>query len=124
VVAVREGDASAGDKVPTYIPQANEFARKAGPLIGGTAMSMVTEILLNIPTTAHVMGGCPMARSAAAGVVDTRNRVFGYRNLYICDGSVIAANLGVNPSLTICAMTEHAMGYIPDAADTAWSDAA
>jgi cholesterol oxidase len=50
--------------------------------------------------------------------VDARNRLFGYRNLYVCDGSVIAANLGVNPSLTICALAERAMSYIPPAAST------
>jgi cholesterol oxidase len=54
-----------------------------------------------------------MGRSAEEGVVDAEHRVFGYLNLYICDGSVIAANLGVNPSLTITAMTERAMSYIP-----------
>jgi cholesterol oxidase len=115
---------SQGKRIPTFIPQANEFARKAATLIGGTAMSMVTEILLNIPATAHVLGGCPMAGTPAEGVVDGRNRVFGYRNMYICDGSVLAANLGVNPSLTICAVTERAMSYIPSAAETAWTDAA
>jgi cholesterol oxidase len=47
--------------------------------------------------------------------VDARNRLFGYRNMYVCDGSVIAANLGVNPSLTICALTERAMSFIPPA---------
>jgi len=55
--------------------------------------------------------------------VDHRNRVFGYKNMYICDGSVLAANLGVNPSLTICAVTERAMTFIPPAAETAWNDA-
>ena len=37
--------------------------------------------------------------------------------MYVCDGSVIAANLGVNPSLTICALTERAMSYIPGATE-------
>jgi cholesterol oxidase len=106
---------SHGRRIPTYIPQANEFARKAAELIGGTAMSMVTEILFDVPGTAHVLGGCPMAASPLLGVVDSRNRVFGYKNMYICDGSVIAANLGVNPSLTICALAERAMSYIPPA---------
>ena len=92
-------------------------------LIGGTPISMVTEILFNVPCTAHVLGGCPMAPSPAQGVVDNRNRVFGYKNMYVCDGSVIAANLGVNPSLTICALTERAMSYIEPAAETKWSDA-
>jgi cholesterol oxidase len=113
---------SQGKKVPTFIPQANEFARKAAQLIGGTPMSMVTEILFNVPGTAHILGGCPMAGSSADGVVDHRNRVFGYKNMYICDGSVLAANLGVNPSLTICAVTERAMTYIPAAAETVWND--
>ena len=114
---------SQGQKIPTFIPQANEFARKAAQLIGGTPMSMVTEILFNVPGTAHILGGCPMAGSSAEGVVDQRNRVFGYKNLYICDGSVLAANLGVNPSLTICAVTERAMTFIPAAAETDWNDA-
>jgi cholesterol oxidase len=104
---------SRGKPIPTFIPQANEFARQAGKLAGGVPMSMLTEILFNIPGTAHVLGGCPMAASPAEGVVDSRNRVFGYKNMYICDGSVIAANLGVNPSLTICALTERAMSYVP-----------
>lgn len=106
---------SHGKKVPTFIPQANDFARTAAQLIGGVPMSMVTEILFNVPGTAHILGGCPMGSNRAVGVVDGRNRVFGYRNMYICDGSVIASNLGVNPSLTICALTERAMSFIPNA---------
>ena len=65
-----------------------------------------------------------IAGSPDRGVVDDRHRVFGYHNLYICDGSVIAANLGVNPSLTITALAERAMSLIPPAAETAWNDAA
>lgn len=107
---------SRGRRIPTFIPQANEFARKLAQMIGGTAMSMVTEILFNVPGTAHILGGCPMADSPERGVVDHRNRVFGYENMYVCDGSVLAANLGVNPSLTICAVTERAMSYIEPAA--------
>jgi cholesterol oxidase len=104
---------SRGKRVPTFIPQANEFARKTAGLIGGTPMSMLTEILFDIPGTAHVLGGCPIGSSSREGVVDDRHRVFGYQNLYICDGSVIAANLGVNPSLTITALAERAMSFIP-----------
>jgi cholesterol oxidase len=102
-----------GRRVPTFIPEANDFARKTAQLVGGTPMSMLTEILFDIPGTAHVLGGCPIGRSAAEGVVDDRHRAFGYQNLYICDGSVIASNLGVNPSLTITALAERAMSYIP-----------
>ncbi len=57
-------------------------------------------------------------------MVDARNRVFGYKNMYVCDGSVVAANLGVNPSLTITALTERAMSFIPMERETAWDDAA
>jgi cholesterol oxidase len=114
---------SQGQRIPTFIPQANEFARQVARAIGGTPMSMVTEILFDVPGTAHILGGCAMAPSAAHGVVDSRHRLFGYRNLYVCDGSVIAANLGVNPSLTICALTERAMSQIPPAAETEWNDA-
>ena len=115
---------SRGDKVPTYIPQANAFAEKLARLAGGTAMSMLPEILFNIPGTAHCLGGCIIADSPRNGVVDSRHRVFGYRNMYVCDGSVIAANLGVNPSLTITALAERALGFIPSATDTAWDDCA
>lgn len=104
---------SRGKKVATYIPQANEFAKKFAQLTGGTGMSMLPEILFNVPGTAHCIGGCTIADSPDRGVVDSRQRVFGYKNLYICDGSVIAANLGVNPSLTIAALTERAMTFIP-----------
>ncbi len=115
---------SRGKKVPTFIPAANEFAEKFAELAGGTAMSMLPEILFNVPGTAHCLGGCVIADSPEHGVVDYRNRVFGYKNMYVCDGSVVAANLGVNPSLTITALTERAMSFIPPASQTAWKDAA
>ena len=104
---------SRGQRIPTFIPQANEFAQKMASAAGGTAMSMLPEILFDIPGTAHCLGGCVIADSPENGVVDYRNRVFGYKNMYVCDGSVIGANLGVNPSLTITALTERAMSFIP-----------
>jgi cholesterol oxidase len=114
---------SRGDKVPTYIPRANAFAKKFAEVAGGTAMSMLPEILFDIPGTAHCIGGCVIAGSPERGVVDAHHRVFGYRNMYICDGSVVSANLGVNPSLTITALAERAMSLIPSARETAWNDA-
>ncbi|HUO60972.1 MAG TPA: GMC family oxidoreductase [Candidatus Acidoferrales bacterium] len=103
---------SKGEKVPTFIPRANEFAQKFAALSGGTAMSMLTEILFDVPGTAHCLGGCVMSDSAKNGVVDAQHRVFGYQNMYVCDGSVVSANLGVNPSLTITALAERAMSHI------------
>jgi cholesterol oxidase len=115
---------SRGEKVPTYIPKANEFARKFAQLTGGFAMSMLPEILFDVPGTAHCIGGCVIADSSGHGVVDSHQRVFHYKNMYICDGSVVAANLGVNPSLTITALAERAMSFIPSAAETNWNDCA
>lgn len=115
---------SRGAKVPTYIPKANEFAEKLAQLTGGFPMSMLPEILFNVPGTAHCIGGCVIADSPSHGVVDARHRVFNYKNMYICDGSVVAANLGVNPSLTITALAERAMSYISPAAQTDWNDVA
>ncbi len=109
-----------GKRLPVFIPEANEFARKAASATGGFATTSIMEVLFNIPTTAHCMGGAGMARSAAEGVCDGKNRVFGYANMYVCDGSMLSANLGVNPSLTIAALTEHAMSHIPVATEQQW----
>ena len=115
---------SHGEKVPTYIPKANEFAKTLAKLTGGFPMSMLPEILFNVPGTAHCIGGCVIADNSTHGVIDSHHRVFNYKNMYICDGSVVAANLGVNPSLTITALAERAMSFIPPAAETDWNDAA
>lgn len=69
--------------------------------------------LLDIPNTAHILGGCPLGGDAQTGVVGIDHQVFNYPGLYVADGSVVPANLGVNPSLTIAAMTERAMSLIP-----------
>ena len=120
----RKALASRGQKVPTYIPQANEFAQTFARLNGGTAMSMIPEILFGVPGTAHCLGGCVIGGSPQQGVVDDHHRVFGYENMYVCDGSVVAANLGVNPSLTITALAERAMSFIPLASEADWNDCA
>ena len=113
--------ATSGPKIPTYIPKANDFAQKMAKQTKGTPIASITEILMNIPTTAHILGGAAMGDSPESGVIDHRNRVFNYKNMYVCDGSMIGANLGVNPSLTITALTEHAMSYIPTKGEAKWS---
>lgn len=102
-----------GERIPTFIPQANAFTEMAAKATGGVGLSTITEILFNVPMTAHCMGGCAMGVSAEHGVIDAQNRVFNYKNLYVVDGSMLAANLGVNPSLTITALAERAMSFIP-----------
>jgi cholesterol oxidase len=98
---------------PTFIPVANETAEWFAKRTGGIAQSSVFEALFNIPTTAHILGGAVIAPDPQQGVVDARQRVFGYENLLVCDGSAIPANVGVNPSLTITALAEHAMSHVP-----------
>jgi cholesterol oxidase len=98
---------------PTFIPVANEAAEWLAKRTGGYAQSMVLEAWANIPTTAHILGGAVVGRDASTGVVDPQAQLFGYRNFLVCDGSTVPANPGVNPSLTITAMTEHAMSRVP-----------
>jgi cholesterol oxidase len=102
-----------GEPAPTYIPVANLVARKMAAKMHGTPQSGLLEVVLGKASTAHILGGCPIGQSPDDGVVDPQSRAFGYSDLYVVDGSVIPANLGVNPSLTITAMAEHAMSSIP-----------
>jgi cholesterol oxidase len=101
--------------IPTYIPVANEFGDWLAKRTGGVAQTSLMEALGNVPTTAHVLGGAVIGADPSAGVIDARQRVFGYANLLVCDGSAVPANVGVNPSLTITAMAEHAMSHVPSA---------
>jgi cholesterol oxidase len=98
---------------PTFIPVANEAAEWLAERTGGIAQSSFSEALFNIPNTAHILGGAIIGDSPEEGVIDSRQRVFGYENLLVCDGSAIPANVGVNPSLTITALAERAMAGIP-----------
>jgi cholesterol oxidase len=107
---------------PTFIPVANQAAEWIAQRTGGIAQSSITEALMNIPTTAHILGGAVIAGSPESGVVDPRQRLFGYENLLVCDGSVVPANVGVNPSLTITALAERAMTFVEDSA--AWPSTA
>lgn len=99
---------------PTYIDAGNKAASWIAARAGGIAQSGLLEATANIPTTAHILGGAAIGSDAEHGVVDSDQRVFGYENLLICDGSVMPANPGVNPSLTIVAMTERAMSKIAE----------
>jgi cholesterol oxidase len=103
-------------KVPSYIPIANRIARRMGEKINGQPMSSWSEVLLDVPTTAHILGGAVMGETAAKGVADFAAQIHGYPGLFVVDGSVVPVNLGVNPSLTITALAEYIMSQIPDKA--------
>lgn len=98
---------------PTFIEIGNRAAEWLARRTGGYAQSMLLEAWANIPTTAHILGGAVIGRDAGSGVVDGQGRLYGYRNFLVCDGSTVPANPGVNPSLTITAMTEYAMSHVP-----------
>lgn len=102
-----------GKPVPVYIPIANDVARRMAKKMNGIPQSGIVEVLMNRATTAHILGGCPIGLSADTGAVDPHGRLFGYENFFVADGSIIPANLGVNPSLTITAMAEHVMAQVP-----------
>jgi cholesterol oxidase len=96
-----------------YMPESSELISQYAYEADGVPVSMFSETLLNVPTTAHLLGGCCMGVDAQSGVIDAQHRVFGYPGLFVIDGSAISANPGVNPSLTITALAERAMSFIP-----------
>jgi cholesterol oxidase len=101
------------EKVPSYIPVANDFARRFAHRVNGMAFSILPEVLFDTSSTAHILGGCIMSDSPENGVIDFNGKVHNYNNLYVIDGSIVPANLGVNPSLTITALAEYIMDKIP-----------
>jgi cholesterol oxidase len=98
---------------PTFVPVANRFAAWLAERTGGLAQSSFFEAAANIPSTAHILGGAVIGADPSRGVIDAEHRVFGYRNLLVCDGAAVPANVGVNPSLTITALAERAMSRVP-----------
>lgn len=98
---------------PTFIQAAEDATKWFAKRMDGIPQVSFGESLFNIPTTAHILGGAVVGGDPTTGVVDRDNHVFGYENLLVCDGSAVPANPGVNPSLTITAMTERAMSKIP-----------
>ena len=102
-----------GPAPTAFIPEARDLSERYAAIVGGKPVALVSETLLGIPSTAHILGGACMGRDATEGVIDSENRVFGYRNMLVCDGSMISANPGVNPSLSITAISERAMSRVP-----------
>jgi cholesterol oxidase len=102
-----------GEPNPTWIPVANQAAEQLAENVGGLAGGTWGD-LMNIPMTAHFIGGCSIGDSPATGVVDPYQRLYGHPGLHVVDGSTLSANLGVNPSLSITAQAERAMSLWPN----------
>lgn len=94
-------------------PAAEKATKIYSEKLGGEPGSALAEILTGAPMTAHIMSGVAIGSSAENGVVNEGGEVFGYKNLRVIDGSIIPGNLGVNPSLTITALSEYAMSRVP-----------
>lgn len=104
---------------PTWIPAGHEAVRRIAdrlsqrtgvPAVAGGGVGD----LVDLPLTAHFIGGCAIGATPEEGVLDPYQRVHGYPGLHVADGSAISANLGVNPALTITAQAERAFALWPN----------
>jgi cholesterol oxidase len=102
-----------GHEIHAQVTGSHQIVRKFAQKTNGVALGSLGENVLNLPTTAHILGGAPMGSTANEGVISDSFEVHNYPGLFIIDGSVMPANPGVNPSLTITAMAEFAMSKIP-----------
>ncbi len=106
---------NSGKKPSPNIPESKILTKEYAKIVNGKATTFLLEAFAGIPSTAHILGGAVMGENANEGVINKNNEVFGYTNMYVIDGAMISANPGVNPSLSITAIAEHAMDKIPDA---------
>lgn len=103
-----------GLAVPSYIEVGQEVMHRFSKKVKGLSVNAIHEVFCNLPSTAHILGGCPMGVEIDTGVINDKFQLNGYDNFYVLDASVISANLGVNPSLSITAISEYAMSLVPD----------
>jgi cholesterol oxidase len=117
--AFRRGLVSEPDEIEpitAVLHVGNDIARRFAQKAKGAPWSGVNVGILGSPVTAHILGGCNIGSDEETGAVDVNHELFNYPGLYVVDASVIPSNLGVNPSLTITALAERAIGRIPEAA--------
>lgn len=103
---------STGKKPSPFIPESLKLVEAFSKIVNGKNTSFALETLAGIPSTAHILGGAVMGADSKQGVIDKDNNLFGYKNILVIDGSMISANPGVNPSLSITAIAERAMSKI------------
>jgi len=90
--------------------RARELANDAMKgIIDSTGLGRFMKFTFRTANASHPLGGCRMAASSDYGVVDHRNEAFGNEGLFCIDSSAIPTSLGVNPSLTISAVSERAV---------------
>lgn len=101
-----------GFEVNSRVNDSHSLTREFARQTNGVPLGSIGENLLNLPTTAHILGGSPIGKDSTEGVVDETFQVHNYPGLYIIDGSIMPANPGVNPSLTITALAEYAISCL------------
>jgi cholesterol oxidase len=111
-----------GSPNPTYVPEGHAameaLARRLAEATGDYAAAGGSWFeVFDVPMTAHFLGGVAIGSSPDRGVVDGYHRVWGHPGICVVDGSAVAANLGVNPALTITAQAERALSLWPNAGD-------
>jgi len=107
------GEPYGAPEIRARVDTGHDITRAFAEKTNGIPLGSIGENLLNLPTTAHILGGCPVGKTPESGVVDETLAVHNYPGLYVVDSSIMPANLGVNPALTIAALAEYAMSKIP-----------
>src|SRR5262245_46807366 len=102
-----------GKPPSVHIPIVEDFVDRLAKKMEGREGALRFEVI-NRTATAHSTGGIPIGESSKSGAVDPYQRAFGQPGLHVMDGSVMPANPGVNPSLTITALVERAMSLWPN----------
>jgi cholesterol oxidase len=99
-----------------HIPVIEDFVDRVAKKLDSGEAAVATEVI-NRNATAHFLGGIPIGDSSDSGAVDPYLRMFGQPGLHVMDGSVMPANPGLNPSLSITAIVERAMSLWPNKGD-------
>ncbi len=101
-----------GYTINAQVEGSHEVTKEFAKRTNGVALGSIGENLLNLPTTAHILGGAPIGKNPDEGLINENFEIHNYEGLYVIDGSVMPANPGVNPSLTITALAEYAMSKV------------
>lgn len=96
----------------TLIQNMTASMQQIGDAYGGQFGPLATFLLFNRIISVHSLGGCILAANPDKGVVSETGEVFGYKNLFIADGSVIPSSIGFHPVMTISAVAEHTAASI------------
>ncbi|MBM9500875.1 GMC family oxidoreductase [Leptospira sp. 201903071] len=96
----------------TLIQNMTASMQQVGDAYGGQFGPLATFLLFNRILSVHSMGGCHLGANPDKGVVSETGEVFGYKNLFVADGSVIPSSIGFHPVMTISAVAEHTAASI------------